>query len=120
SSAWTVRLPGWRAHPAKPLPSYSIVSLVTIAPGARPHGRSDALDEDHLGRVAAPRPELEDARVAAVAAAVARRDLGEQLVDGELVLRQRRQRLPARVQVAALAQRDQFLDLRAHRLRLGR
>ena len=31
SSSWTVRLSGWRAQPAKSVPSYSIVSLVIIA-----------------------------------------------------------------------------------------
>src|SRR5205823_5405082 len=34
-SSWTVRLPGWRAQPANPPPSYSIVSLVTTAPRVR-------------------------------------------------------------------------------------
>src|SRR3954451_20318004 len=71
----------------------------------------DELEEHHLGRVRATRPELEDAGVAARPLAVTRRDLLEQLVDGELVLPEGRQRLAPRVQVAALGQRDQLLDL---------
>src|SRR6202035_4355102 len=120
SSSWTVRLPGWDAQPAKPVPSYSIVSLVTMP--ARPARGSDELDEHHLGRVAAAWTELEDARVAAGAPGVARCHLLEQLVHGELVLRERRERLPASVQIAALGQRDQLLDLRLDGLglRLGR
>ena len=50
---------------------------------------------------------------------VARRDLVEQLVDDELVVVQRGQRLAARVQVAAFGERDQLLDLGLDRLRLG-
>ena len=65
------------------------------------------------------RAELEDARVAARALRVARRDLLEQLVDHELVLPEARQRLAAGVQVAALGQRDELLDLRLDRLGLG-
>ena len=46
--------PGWRAQPANPVPSYSIVSLVTIPRAASAaSATSDELDEDHLGRVAA-------------------------------------------------------------------
>src|SRR3712207_6127008 len=82
----------------------------------------DELDEDHLGRVAATRTELEDAGVATRPLRVPRGDLLEQLVDGELVLSQRAQRLAPRVQVAALGQRDELLDLGLDGLglRLGR
>src|SRR3954453_22712316 len=81
----------------------------------------DQLEEDHLGRVRATRTELQDAGVAAGPRPVAGRDLLEELVDGELVLAQGRQGLPARVQVAALGQRDELLDLGLDRLglRLG-
>src|SRR5439155_9180030 len=80
---------------------------------------SDELDEDHLRRIATARAELEDARIAARALRIARREFLEQLVHRELVLRERRERLAARVQIAALGQRDQLLDLRLDRLRLG-
>src|SRR5206468_11038751 len=100
--------------PAKPVPSYSMSSRVV---GTTPLG-SDQLEEDHLGRVRAPRAELEDARVTARPPRVARRDLLEELVHGELVLAERAQRLPAGVEVAPLRERDQLLDLRLDRLRL--
>src|SRR5947209_817430 len=80
--------------------------------------RSDELEQHHLGGVAAARPELEDPRVAARALAVARGDLLEELVDGELVLPEGRERLPARVEVAALGERDQLLHLGLDRLGL--
>ena len=121
SSSCTVRSPGL-ARPA------GEVGAVVLERELRDHRRaqraaaaarrSDELDEDHLGRVAAARTELEDARVAAGAVGVAGRDVLEQLVHGELVLRERRQRLAARVQVAALGERDQLLDLRLDRLGL--
>ena len=76
------------------------------------------LEEDHLGRVRAARAELDDPRVAARALGVARSHFLEELVDHELVLAEVRERLPARVQVAPLAERDQLLDLGLHRLRL--
>ena len=79
----------------------------------------DQLEEDHLGRVRPARAELDDPRVAAGTLRVARRDLLEQLVDDELVVvRASRERLPAGVQVAALGERDQLLDLGLDRLRL--
>ena len=67
-------------------------------------------------------PKLQDPRVAAGPLGVTRGDLLEQLVDDELVLPERRQSLPAGVQVAALGERDQLLDLGLDRLglRLGR
>src|SRR3954449_2268828 len=77
------------------------------------------LQQHHLGGVGAARAQLEDPGVAAGPLRVPRRDLLEQLVDDELVLPQRRERLPARVQVAALGQRDQLLDLGLDRLGLG-
>src|SRR3954471_19267153 len=82
-------------------------------------GRSDQLEEDHLGRVAGARTELEDARVAARPLAVAGRDLLEELVDRELVLPEGRERLAPRVEVPALREGDQLLHLRLDRLRLG-
>jgi hypothetical protein len=98
-----------------------MVSLVTIpvALGAARGRVSDELDEDHLGGVAATRTELEDARVAARPVGVAWRNLGEQLVHGELVLGERGERLAAGVQVAALGERDQLLDLGLDGLGLG-
>src|SRR5205807_10345786 len=89
------------------------------SPAARRPGASDELDQDHLARVAAARAELEDARVAARARRVARGELLEQLVHRELVLGEGGEGLAARVQIAALAKRDQALDLRFDRLRLG-
>src|SRR4051794_26932302 len=80
---------------------------------------SDELEEDHLGRVAATWTELEDAGVAARALRVPRGDLLEELVDGELVLAERGERLAAGVQVTALGERDQLLDLGLDRLGLG-
>src|SRR5690242_2495830 len=108
----TVRNPGWAAQPANPAPSYSSVSL------SRPPV-SDELDVHHLGRVRAPRAQLQDAGVASRPRFVARRDLLEQLVHDELVLAERGQRLPARVEVAPLGERDQLLDLRLDHLGLG-
>ena len=112
--------PGWRAQPANRVPSYSIVSFVTHA-GDDAGGAAAQTSSRKTISVAsaATRAELEDAGVAAGALRVARRDLLEQLVDGELVLAERRQRLPARVQVAALGERDQLLDLGLDRLGLG-
>ena len=81
-------------------------------------GRLDQLDVNHLGRVGATRTELEDARVAARTLAVPGADLLEQLVDGELVLVQRGQRLAPGVEVTTLGERDQLLDLRLDDLRL--
>src|SRR4051812_2803002 len=80
---------------------------------------SDQLEEDHLRRIAAPGAELEDPGVAARARAVARGDLLEELVDRVLVLAERRQRLAAGVEVAALGQGDQLLDLGLDGLGLG-
>src|SRR4051794_8502887 len=85
----------------------------------RPEAVLDELDVDHLRRIAATGAQLEDPRVAAGAARVARRDLLEELVDRELVLPQRGQRLAPRVQIAALGERDQLLDLGLDRLGLG-
>src|SRR4051812_12326394 len=93
-----------------------------LRPAARPPVASLALDEfqqHHLGRVTRTRTELEDARVAARPLAVARRDLLEELVDGELVLAERRERLAARVEITALGERDQLLDLWLDGLGLG-
>src|ERR1700735_5371934 len=104
SSACTVRSPGCAAQPEKSVPSYSISRRETT-----PTRLSDEFEQDHLGRVRPTRSELQDPRIAAVTLLVARRDLLEQLVDRELVLAKRRQRLAAGVQVAALAERDQLL-----------
>src|SRR3954447_8312023 len=76
------------------------------------------LEEAHLRRVRPARTELEDARVATVALDVPRGDLVEQLVDRELVLPERRQSLATRVQITALGERDELLDLRLDRLGL--
>src|SRR5207244_12032826 len=95
TSPWTVRRPGWRAHPAKGPPSYSSVSRATCSITGSGAAPLDQLQEDHLGRVGAARAELEDARVAHGAVAVARRDLLEELGDRELVLAQRRESLLA-------------------------
>src|SRR5215217_2977174 len=65
------------------------------------------------------RAELQDPGVAALAVGVARSDLLEQAVHDELVLPERGGRLPASVLITALGERDQLLDLRLGRLRLG-
>ena len=101
------------------VPSYSMSSFVTAARTPGGAASLDQLEEDHLGRVGATRTELEDAGVAARPLRVARSDLLEQLVDGELVLAERRQRLAPGVQVAALGERDQLLDLGLDGLGLG-
>src|SRR3954451_23900544 len=77
------------------------------------------LQQHHLGGIRAAWAQLEDPGVAARALRVAWRDLLEQLVDDELVLAERGERLPSRVQVAPLGQRDQLLDLGLDRLGLG-
>src|SRR3954451_20962933 len=82
-------------------------------------GRSDELEEDHLARVRATRTELQDPRVAAGTLRVARPDLLEEAVHDELVLAERSRRLPARVLITALCERDQLLDLRLDGLCLG-
>src|SRR5215218_1349219 len=86
-----------------------------------PNG-SDELEVHHLGGVTPPRAQLQDPRVAAGPPRVARCDLGEQRVHDELVLPERRERLAAGMQIAALGQRDELLELRLDRLglRLGR
>ena len=70
------------------------------------------LEEDHFGRVRLARADLDDPGVSTGAIRVTRRDLLEELVDSELVLTQRRKGLAPGMQVAALAERDQLLDLR--------
>src|SRR5205085_2386099 len=98
--------PGQSAAPA------AWPTLKTRPPRTRGRGApSDQLQQHHLGRVRSPRPQLQDPRIAAGPLGVARRDLLEQLVDHELVLPKRRQGLSARVQVTALGQRDQLLEL---------
>src|SRR5262249_11268225 len=115
NSPWTVRSAGCAAHPAKGVPSYATTSRATTS---RPGLHEFQIHQ--LGRATGTRTELEDARVAARALGVARRDLLEQLVDHALVgVLQRRDRLPAGVKVALLGQRDQLLDLRLDRLGLG-
>src|SRR3954451_5775338 len=80
---------------------------------------SDELEKDHLGRVGTTRSQLQDPRVATGTVGVARSDLLEQPVHDELVLTERSGRLTASVLIAALRERDQLLDLRLGRLRLG-
>src|SRR5690606_40722396 len=87
--------------------------------GCERESRLDQLEEHHLGGVRAARAELHDAGVAAVAVGVTGRDLLEELVNQKLVLAELGERLPARVQIAALAERDQLLEMRLDSLRLG-
>ena len=86
--------------------------------GGRLWPRSDGeaglnqLEEDHLGGVGPPRAELDDPGVAARALRVARRDLLEQLVDRRTCRCGARERLAPGVQIPALGERDQLLELR--------
>ena len=112
------RGPGSRLRTSGPAASRTATDSVRQPSDRRPEAALDQLEEDHLGRVRAARAELDDPRVAAGARRVARRDLLEQLVDDELVLAERRERLAAGMQVAALGERDQLLDLGLDRLRL--
>ena len=99
-------------------------SAGSAMPGAATRlGRSDAaldeLEEDHLGRVRAARAELDDPRVAAGALRVARARsprtaCGRGTGPGPSV----GQRLAPGVEVAALGERDQLLDLGLDRLGL--
>src|SRR5665811_1605586 len=73
----------------------------------------DQLDVGLLAAVAGARPEFDDARVAAVAVGVTWSHVVEQLVH-DLLVAQQGDGLPARVQIAALADRDGLLDERAH------
>src|SRR5262245_55603513 len=132
SSPSTVRSPGWAAQPAKRVPSYSTSSRsVRPAPGgASGVGRAAArrlpgdrdvprqLEQHHRGRVALARAELHDARVAAVHVPEDRRDVVEQPVAHVLVA-QERDRLPAGVEAAVLAERDGALGDAGRHLRLG-
>src|SRR5580700_12229533 len=78
----------------------------------------DELDHRDCRGIAIAEAGLHDAGIAAVAVLVARADHLEQLLDhGEIA--HLRDRLAARVQVAALAERDQLFDDRAQILRLG-
>src|SRR5919202_3308088 len=77
----------------------------------------DEFEVDHLGRVALARAELHDPGIAARAVGEARPDLGEELVD-DVLGAQVRDRLPARVDVAAPAEGDHLLGDRLDRLRL--
>jgi hypothetical protein len=63
------------------------------------------------------RAELDDARVPTLALGEARSDVREQPVH-DVVGAERGKRLPPRVQVTALAERDQLLGERLHRLGL--
>src|SRR3954454_18321764 len=82
-------------------------------------GQLDELQERHLRGVRLARAQLQDPRVAARPLRVARCDLLEELVDGELVLAERGQRLAAGVEVATPRQGDQLLDLGLDSLGLG-
>ncbi len=123
-----------RARPARcaaraARPSPRSRSRRTRSAGVRPRGgwrgrrgptrTSDEFEQNHLGRVRPTRPQLQDPRVTAMTLFVARRDLLEQLVDRELVLAERRQRLATGVQIAPLAERDQLLELGLDGLGLG-
>ena len=81
----------------------------------------DELEVDHLGGVALARAEPDDARVAARPLGEPRGDVGEEPVH-DVVRAKRGERLPAGMEVAALAQRDHLLGERLDglRLRLGR
>src|SRR5580693_10647124 len=77
----------------------------------------DELDHSDWRGIAIAEAGLHDAGIAAVAVLVARTDHLEQLLDhGEVA--HLRDRLAARMQVAALAERDELLDDRAQILRL--
>src|SRR6185436_18182137 len=78
----------------------------------------DPLEESHLGAVARPRPELQDAQVAAVAFLEARRHLVEQLLD-QRPLGDPAAHLAAGVDGAALALGDDLLGDRPQLLGLG-
>src|SRR6266511_1344589 len=84
----------------------------------RTTSRLDQLEEDHLGGIGPTRAELDDPRVPAGALGVAGGDLLEQLVDDEPILAQLREGATTGVEVAALCERDQLLDLRRHSLGL--
>src|SRR5580698_3392057 len=90
-------------------------------PGILALGFDVAIDElDHRNRrgIAVAEAGLHDAGIAAIAVLVARADHLEQFLDhGEVA--HLRDRLAARMQVAALAERDQLLDDRTQILRLG-
>src|SRR5918998_6895062 len=81
----------------------------------------DELEVDHLSRVAGPRADLDDPRVAAGAVGEAWRDLAEELVRDRLQA-QERDGLAVGGEVAPLPERDHLLGDRTHllRLRLGR
>src|SRR3546814_783311 len=78
----------------------------------------DQLDDRHRRHVAVAEAGLQHPAVAAVALLVAGRQLVEQL-GGNLRVAQHRERLPAGMQVAALAQGDETVDDASEVLRLG-
>src|SRR5262245_13909255 len=77
----------------------------------------DQLDHGTRSRIAVPEPGLQHAGIAAVAVLVARADHLEELLDGVDVAHFR-DRLPASVEIAALAERNQLLDDRTEILGL--
>ncbi len=105
---------GWRI-----LKVAVLISTATCQNEGVPTPALHQLEINHLGRVRLPRTELDDAGVPAGALRVARRHLVEQLVDDELVVVKRRQRLATSVEVTAFGEGDQFLDLGLDRLGLG-
>src|SRR6185295_6567943 len=89
--------------------------------GSRGGGRLalDQLEHRHLGPVAQARSELDDAQIAALALAEARRDLVEHLLD-EIALQHPAQHPPAVVHGAVLAARDHPLGDGPQLLGLGK
>ena len=78
----------------------------------------DELEIRHLRRVALPRADLHDSRVAAGAILEERSDVGEQLVH-DVARAQESRRLATCMQVAATPERDHLLGDRLHCFRLG-
>src|SRR5574341_784147 len=89
-----------------------------LALGADDLLRAQQLDEGLLAAIALPPARAHDAQVAALAVAEARRDGVKQLLH-RFAGHQVGRRLAARRQVAALAQGDHALHVRAHGLGLG-
>src|SRR5687768_13723102 len=84
---------------------------------ARPD--SDELDLDHRGRVTWTQPELDDAGEAGSPVGILRRELADQLVDDERLMRHLADELTTGVQVAALCERDHAVNEAANFLGLG-
>src|SRR5450755_3979673 len=122
SSPWTVRFPGCTWNPAKSVPSYSTRARKRRGAPSRALIAEPVLDEldlDDLGGIAEPPSDPHDPGVARGAIGVFRRDLVEELVDHERLVREFCNHLAPGGEITALGEGDHPLDARPDLLGLG-